>query len=112
MRLKHVAAACALLAGSIPLPSCSLFDDGPPRVKFVRPQPGDTVAAPVLVEIDASDRNLRTVQLDLDSRKLTAYTTASIRDSFLIAPGGHTLEAIAQNEGGRTGTATVIIMVR
>ncbi|MDI6739263.1 MAG: hypothetical protein QME74_02750 [Candidatus Edwardsbacteria bacterium] len=79
--------------------ACSLFDDGPPRVTFIRPKSGDTLSTPVIVEVR-------------DERKLMTYGSATVRDSFLIASGSHTMEALAYDDGQREGRAAVIFIVR
>jgi hypothetical protein len=109
--LVRFRAVMVFLVSILPVASCSLFERAP-DVTIVRPHPGDTVAVPVVVEVTAHGHGPMTVNLNLDGWKLAAYTSGDVKDSFLISPGGHALEAVVVDENQRAATATIIFMAR
>ena len=92
------------------------FDFSPPEVRFISPQDGQTVYLSTQIEIEVKDKNLETVELYVDGRKLKTYDSVQISndriiDTLEISEGPHTLSAKAYDRGGNFNECEISIFV-
>ena len=99
-----------------------IIDNGKPKVKILTPKDGARINQNVAIKVDASDtKGIRknagivAVSLYLDgglSQILTKPHFQIVLSTCLIAPGLHSIRAVAEDTDGMTGTDSIIIDVR
>lgn len=96
--IKRYFALGALLASLLSTPSCSDPFWEPPSVDIVKPVNGDTLTAPVAMEVKAEGSEVKSIQIYIDGQLFRSYPSTTVRDSLGLPSGGHILEASAKDE--------------
>src|SRR5439155_1249926 len=96
--------------------SVTVLDTTPPTVALTAPTPGANVSGTVTVSATATDNvGVVGVQFKLDGTNLGAEVTAApytiAWDTTLVAPGSHSVSAVARDAAGHTATGAVSVTV-
>jgi len=85
-------------------------DTTAPTVTINGPADGATVATSVMLDVSATDDvGVVSVEAQVDGASVSTLTQAPYQFALTLSPGAHTLEAVARDAAGHSGSAQVSV---